>query len=170
MPVFSLFAVFVSAFAVFVSAFAVFVSAFAVFVSAFADFAVVFASALAVLVAGDVVFVLPVALAVVVFGPPFAVFDPALVVFGPACVVFGDEAFVVVPFADTCGFGVDPLLPCAGTVTDEANTNATAMRNTVIVRVMNPPMGHSPNRMVRCKRHSSWTMRLSPSVRVVSET
>jgi hypothetical protein len=133
-------------------------SFFAAFVSALADFAVVFASALAVLVAGDVVFVLPVALAVVAFGPPFVVFAPAVVVFGPAFVVFGDEVFVVVPFDDTCGFGVDPLLPCAGTVTVEASTNATAARSVVIVRVMNPPMGHSPNRMMRCKRHSSWTM------------
>jgi hypothetical protein len=142
-------------------------SFFAAFVSALATLVVFFASALAVFVDGDVVFVLAVAFAVVALGPAFVVFAPAFVVFGPALVVFGDEVFVVVPFDDTCGFGVDPLLPCAGTVTDEASTNATAMRNTVIVRVMNPPMGHSPKQLVKCKRHSSWTVCLSPSDRAV---
>jgi hypothetical protein len=120
-----------------------------VFASALANFVVLFASAFADFVEGEVVFV---ALAVVVFGPPFVVFgDETFVVFGDeACVVFGDETFVVFgdeAFVDDtcCGFGVDPFLPCAGTVTDEATTNATAERSVIIVRVMNPPRGHSPN-------------------------
>ena len=147
----------------FLSALADFVVLFA---SALADFAVLFASALANFGEGDdVVFAGFVALAVVVFGP-FEVCETVVVffgedvfgapvVFGPALVAFGDEACVAVPLDDTCcGFGVDPFFPCAGTVTDEATTNATAVRSAIIVRVMNPPEGHSPNHVVNSKRHS----------------
>ena len=102
-------------------------SVLAVLVSAFADF----------VPGDDVVFVLPVALTVVVFGP----FDVA-----PAFVVFGDAPFAVVPFDDTCwGFVVGPLLPCAETIADDVSTNAAAETSAIIVRVMNPPRGHSPN-------------------------
>ena len=142
------------------------------FASALADFVVVFASALATFVEGDdVVFAGFVALAVVVFGP-FEVCETVVVfgadvfgapvVFGPVLVVFCDEPCVAVPLDDTCcGFGVDPFLPCAGTVTDEAPTNATVVTSAIIVRVMNPPEGQSPNHVINSKRHSRRPVELS---------
>ena len=160
----------------FLSALADFVVLFA---SALANFVVLFASALANFGEGDdVVFAGFVALAVVVFGA-FEVCEAvvvffgedvfgAVVVFGPALVVFGDDACAV-PFDDTCcGFGVDPFLPCAGTVTDEATTNATAVRSVIIVRVMNPPEGRSPNYVMNSKRHSHRAVCLSLSARALS--
>jgi hypothetical protein len=153
-------------------------STFAVFVSALAAFAVLFASALTDLVEREAsVFV--VALAVVVFGafaPAFVVFgDETFVVFGDETfVVFGDETFVVcgdetfVVFGDEalvddtcCGLGVDPFLPCAATVTDEASTKAADVKSAIIVRVMSPPRGHSPDHVLKSKRHSSGIMNLS---------
>lgn len=117
---------------------------------------VVFALARADAVAGDaVVFVLPDAFAVVglgalaavVFGA-FDVCEAVLVAgadaFGAAFVVFGDDAFVVAAFGACCGFGVEPPLPCAEIITEEASTNAIAEASAVIFRVMNPPEGDKP--------------------------
>jgi hypothetical protein len=169
--VFSLVVAFVSVLADFVVLFA----------SALANFVALFASALADFVEGDeVVFVVFVTLAVVVFGAFEVceavvvffgedVFGPA-VVLGPAFAVFGD-ACAAVPLDDTCcGFGVDPFLPCAGAVTDAATTNATAVRSAIIVRVMNPPAGPSPNHAMNSKRRSGLTIWLSLSVRALSRS